>query len=164
MIGNIAMVILYPILAIFAALIQMSTTYDLPPHAMIGASGAIMGLAGMYFILSPIYRVHMVAWWRWSLIRRFHLSYKIFSKPGYWVLLFYISFDVMATLLHHRGGTAHWAHLGGFLTGMAFGLLLLITRLVNARGGDLLSGLLGRRAWWLVGKPDATRPSLIAIV
>ena len=52
---------------------------------------------------------------------------------------------------------AHWAHLGGFLVGAAAALLLLITRLDTARGGDILSFTLGRHAWPLVGKPNAWR-------
>ena len=88
----------------------------------------------------------------------------MFPITGFWVLLFYLAFDGLLTLVHGRYTVGHWAQLGGFAGGMALGLLLLITRLVNARGGDLLSALLGRRAWPLVGKPDPTRRSIIAIV
>ena len=48
---------------------------------------------------------------------------------------------------------AHWAHLGGMLAGITIALLLLVTRLVNARGGDILSVTLGRHAWALIGRP-----------
>jgi hypothetical protein len=57
---------------------------------------------------------------------------------------------------------AHWAHLGGFILGVVLGLLLLITRLVNCRSGDILSGIFGRYAWPLVGRPDSSRKSIIA--
>ncbi len=163
MIGNLATIILYPLLAAAAGLIYMTTAAAQLPHPLIGASGAIMGLAGMYFVLVPINKVHMVWWWRPWFVGKFQLNYKMWAARGFWVLLFYISFDVLYTVFGIEDNVAHWAHLGGFLTGMAVALLLIVTRLVNARGGDLLSALLGRRAWLLVGKPDATRRSLIAI-
>jgi hypothetical protein len=37
---------------------------------------------------------------------------------------------------------------------MALALLLMVTRVVDARGGDLLSILLGRHAWAIVGRPN----------
>ena len=49
---------------------------------------------------------------------------------------------------------AHWAHLGGFLAGAAIALTLMLSRLVNARAGDLVSVVLGRHAWKLLGKPN----------
>ena len=37
---------------------------------------------------------------------------------------------------------------------MLVALLLMVTRLTDARGGDLLSVLLGRHAWFIVGRPN----------
>jgi len=62
---------------------------------------------------------------------------------------------VLATTLGSEDGVAHWAHLGGFMVGMAIALLMLFARLVNARGGDILSRILGKRAWVLIGRPVA---------
>jgi len=61
-------------------------------------------------------------------------------------------------------GVAHWAHLGGFLGGVTFALLLLIARQVNARGGDMLSVVLGRFAWPLIGKPSRWKDDLPASI
>jgi membrane associated rhomboid family serine protease len=142
----------------------MASYHGTSPAAAVGASGAIMGLAGMYLILSPTPKVHMVWWWRLGFMWAFRLNYKIFAIRGFWLLILFMAFDILAMLIGADDGIAHWAHLGGFLCGMGLGLLLLITRLVNARGGDLLTAIFGRRAWWLVGKPDTTRRSIIAIV
>jgi hypothetical protein len=49
--------------------------------------------------------------------------------------LFYIAFDVIATLFNWRDGTAHWCHLGGFDCGAILALVLLLTRKVNMLGG-----------------------------
>jgi membrane associated rhomboid family serine protease len=153
LVGNITSLILYPILAIAASIAYMISSQHEPPHAALGASGAIMGLAGMYFMLFPVHKVHMAAWLRWGLIGWFRLHLKLFAVRGFWVVLFYIAFDVFYTVIGAEDGVAHWAHLGGFIAGMIIALLLLVTRLVNARGGDLFTAILGRHAWALIGKP-----------
>jgi len=154
LLGNVVTVLLYPILAIGSSLISMAAESGGPPTPSLGASGAIMGLAGMYLILFPVHNVHMAAWARWGLLRGFHLSLKMWAVRGFWVVLFYIAFDVVFTVFGIEDGTAHWAHLGGFIVGVGLALVLLCTRLINARGGDVLSVMLGRHAWPLVGRPN----------
>jgi membrane associated rhomboid family serine protease len=121
---------------------------------MIGASGPVMGLAGMYLVLFPAYRVHMATWIRMI----FWLGLTFFTIRGFWVVLFYIMFDVLSTLLGNQDNVAHWAHLGGFVAGMVIALVLLLTRVVNAHGGDILSVMLGKHAWPLVGRPGRRAP------
>ncbi|MBI5765170.1 MAG: rhomboid family intramembrane serine protease [Planctomycetes bacterium] len=153
LVGNIPSLVLYPILAIAASIAYMISAQHQPPHPALGASGAIMGLAGMYFVFFPVHKVHMAAWLRRGLFGGFQLHLKLFALRGFWVVLFYIAFDVVYTALGVDDNVAHWAHLGGFIAGMIIALILLVTRFVNARGGDLFSATLGRRAWALVGKP-----------
>jgi len=159
LIGSIATLVLYPAMAIGASFIFYLSATGYPPTPALGASGAIMGLAGMYLVLFPVHKVHIATWLRWGLVGGFRLSMKIFGIRGYWVVLFYIAFDVFWTLVESQTqietGTAHWAHLGGFIMGVVLGLVLLVARLINARGGDILSTLLGRHAWALIGKPKA---------
>jgi hypothetical protein len=104
----------------------------------------------------------MAFWYRLGLMFRFELKMKLFAIRGLWVVLFYILFDVIYTIFGIEDNVAHWAHLGGFILGVVLGLLLLITRLVNCRSGDILSGIFGRYAWPLVGRPDSSRKSIIA--
>lgn len=160
LIGNILTLLLYPLLAVVAAVAHLATLPADVPQSMLGASGAIMGLAGMYLVLFPIHKVHLVAWWRWGLAFMFKLNMSLFAVRGFWVVLFYIAFDIVFTALRVQDDVAHWAHLGGFFAGAAIALLLLFTRLVNARGGDLMTAVLGRHAWKLIGKPNERRWSL----
>jgi len=153
LIGQIKTAILYPLFAICAALAYLLAERHGPLAPMLGASGAVMGMAGMYLVLFPIHRVHMVVWLR-NLFTGLRLSHNIFAISGFWVVLFYLAFDVLATLLGSRDHVAHWAHLGGFVAGVVIGLALLVTRQVDAHGGDLISVVLGRRAWVLIGKPS----------
>ncbi len=166
LIGNIAMAVLYPVLTLCASIVYMASEQGSLPHPCVGNSGVVMGLAGMYLVLMPVHKVHMVGWWRlpWlSLLRQtfFPLYYKLWAMRGFWVVLLYIGFDIVDVLLGSEDGVAHWAHLGGFFFGMGIGVLLLFTRLVNCRGADMVSALMGRYAWALVGKPDPNRKGLL---
>jgi membrane associated rhomboid family serine protease len=161
LLGNVVSALLYPVLGVAAALMHMIAVQNEGPCPCVGASGAIMGLAGVYIILMPMHKVHMAVWFRWPLFLAFHLHLKLFAVRGFWVVLFYMAFDVFSIAFGSDDGVASWAHVGGFVTGMGVGLLLLLTKLVNARGGDILSGFLGRRAWAYLGKPDASRKAPI---
>ena len=152
LLGNVKTAILYPLLAVAGGMGHLLTQRHAPASPMLGASGAIMGLAGMYLVLFPAHRVHMAVWIR-VIFLAFRLGLTFFAIRGFWVVLFYIAFDVSATLLGAELGVAHWAHLGGFIAGVAVALLLLVTRLVNAHGGDILSVAFGRYAWAVVGRP-----------
>lgn len=149
LVGNTGVIILYPILAALAALAEMASISGGEPVPMLGASGAIMGLAGMYFVLFPVNRVHMAAWFRFL----FYFRMKIWRPRGFWVVLLYVAFDATFVALGAEDGTAHWAHLGGFIAGAVLALALLLSRVLNAAGSDLITVLLGRHAWKLIGRP-----------
>jgi membrane associated rhomboid family serine protease len=157
LIGNVATIILYPLLGVVSGLTQMVLGSHGFPVPSLGASGAINGLAGMYLILFPIHRVYCAWWWRWGLYGGFRLSLKVFAARGFWILLLYFAWDLLIGLLTRNsigGGTAHWAHIGGFVVGASVAIVLLLTRQFNTRGGDMLSVLLGKHAWPLLGKPS----------
>lgn len=148
-IGNVATAIVYPILAIASAGFYL---LSLPPEhigPMLGASGAINGLAGMYLVLFPAHHVYCAMWLR----LRLHCAFKVFPLRGFWLLLIYFAWDALMVTINSGDGTAHAAHIGGFLSGMVIGLALLMSRLFDCRNGDLLSVLFGKHAWPLVGRP-----------
>ena len=160
LLGNVVTLPLYAILAAGAAVAHLISVAGEPPAPMLGASGAVMGLAGMYFVFFPLHKVHMAGWVRWGLFIGFRLSLKMWPVRGFWVVLFYLAFDVIYTALGIETGTAHWAHLGGFIIGAAIALTLLLTRLVNCHGGDIISAILGKHAWAIIGRPHP-EPALI---
>lgn len=155
LIGNWRMAIVYPMLALGSGLIDHVIQSDQALYPSLGASGAIMGLAGMYFVFFPVQRVHMAIWFRGGMLTRWQCFYKVFTMRGFWLLVLWIGMnDVLPTALGLQDSVAHWAHLGGFIVGVLLALTLLISRQVTALGGDLLSVMLGKRAWALVGKPS----------
>lgn len=154
-IGNVATLILYPLLAIGSALVHLHFAHPTAP--LLGASGAINGLAGMYLVLFPLHRVYCGMWVRF----RIWCAMRIFAVRGFWILLLYFAIDAITAWFRARGGdastgggVAHFAHLGGFLTGVTFALLILFSRAVYCGGGDVLSVTLGRFAWPLIGRPS----------
>ncbi len=164
LIGDIPTLIIYPILGVIAGLSQNYFTTHLIPIPSLGASGAINGLAGMYLILFPIHRIYCAWWFRLRFI--VPLKLKIVPIRGFWILLIYFAWDLLSGLLSRDsigGGTADWAHVGGFVAGAVIALGLLLSRQFNTRGGDMLSVIPGKRAWPLIGKPSrwiATPPPL----
>jgi len=80
---------------------------------MIGASGAIAGILGAYLVLHPRGNVVVLFWF--IIIVRF-LSVPAVILLGLWFLL-----QLMGALSSAAGepGVATWAHVGGFIAGMA---------------------------------------------
>jgi membrane associated rhomboid family serine protease len=75
------------------------------PIPTLGASGAIGGVLGCYFLLFPGNRVQVFVP---------PLIFFVFALPA-WVLLgFWFVFQVLVP----QAGVANWAHAGGFLAGM----------------------------------------------
>ena len=90
----------------------------------IGASGAIAGVLGAYFVLFPRARVLTLIFFGIILIREI---------PAVWFLGIWIGLQLWSgglTFLQPQsgGGTAFFAHIGGFAFGLATGLVLLAAR------------------------------------
>jgi hypothetical protein len=76
----------------------------------------------------------------------------VFAVRGLLLVLFYVSFDVIFTLVGAETGTAHWAHMGGIVFGVAAATVLLVLRLAYSHA-DLFSLTMGKYAWPLIGAP-----------
>ncbi len=99
------------------------------PHSMVpnvGASGAIAGLLGAYFLLFPRARVLTLL----PLLFFFPLvEIPAFFFLGIWFLIQFLSgASTIGRTSALAGGVAWWAHIGGFLAGM------LLLRLLQPRG------------------------------
>lgn len=89
------------------------------PIPAVGASGAISGVMGAYAVLFPGSRV--VTLIPWFLI--FMVRIPALVMIGYWFVLQFFS-GVYALAGPQSGGVAWWAHIGGFVLGLALVVVL----------------------------------------
>src|SRR5271166_3990237 len=97
--------------ALFHTLLNASSTIP-----TVGASGAIAGVMGAYFILYPRARVLTLV----PLFFVFFVWLPAWVVLGYWFVAQFLSGAATSIASHSSssGGIAFWAHVGGFLAGM----------------------------------------------
>jgi membrane associated rhomboid family serine protease len=86
----------------------------------VGASGAISGVLGAYMILYPGSLIRAVGFWFWIPM--------VFRVPASVYIIFWFAYQLFMGVFTLTGiptGVAFWAHIGGFLTGMALTPLLV---------------------------------------
>jgi len=116
--GHVPYLFFYLVCGIGADLLHIF--FNLNSHLpALGASGAISGVMGAYALLYPKERVL-------TLVFVFLIPIPAFIILGYWFLLQFLA-GISSVGAHASGGVAWWAHIGGFLLGMA------ITALVRRR-------------------------------
>ncbi|NNC94596.1 MAG: rhomboid family intramembrane serine protease [Chitinophagales bacterium] len=81
----------------------------------LGASGAISAVLGAYLVMFPRSRIKM---WVIILFRSFKIAAFLFL--GFWIVQQLIS--GIGSLNQSGAGVAWWAHIGGFVFGVIFGL------------------------------------------
>ena len=116
--GRVRFLLFYFACGLAASFAQIAIDPDsLIPN--VGASGAIAGVLGAYFILYPNARVL-------SLVPIF--VYFLAEVRAYWVLLLWIVLNIFQGVsglgIRQGGGVAHFAHIGGFFAGILLILLL----------------------------------------
>jgi membrane associated rhomboid family serine protease len=97
---------------------------------VIGASGAIAGVLGAYFVIYPRGRI--------TTILPLFLFWPMIEIPAYFYLLFWFVAQLYAGIVSGAqgptvGGVAFWAHVGGFLFGVAIGPMLAHDRSAPVR-------------------------------
>jgi membrane associated rhomboid family serine protease len=108
---------LYLVFYLLCGLFAVATQIVIYPHSnlpMVGASGAIAGVLGAYFILYPRARVLT-----WFFVFVFYIPAWI--TLGYWFVLQFLSGAATLSVAQRGkdvGGVAVWAHVGGFVAGL----------------------------------------------
>jgi len=121
--GHARYLLFYLICGVAAALLQFAINPE-SRVPMVGASGAIFGVMGAYAIKFPHARISMIGWF---------IILFTFEAPAWLVMVYFFGVNffsglgAIADVMNERGGTAFFAHLGGFVAG-AILILTLKTR------------------------------------
>jgi membrane associated rhomboid family serine protease len=109
----------------------------------LGASGAIMGMCGMFLVLYPRNDVTLV-WGEFGFLS-FVGSFAD-EVPGWVFVCLYLAFDVWGALFERNSGVAYVSHIVGGLTGAALAITLLKTEFLTPDRGEqtLLMWLAGQ--------------------
>ncbi|MBE7490313.1 MAG: rhomboid family intramembrane serine protease [Planctomycetes bacterium] len=123
--GHVGFAVIYLACGLAAAITQLAfSTGEALQIPVVGASGAIAGIMGGFFVLFPKARVvSVVPIWIVPLIVR---------VPAFVFLFFWIGMNVINALTElqlsfngtQSAGVAWWAHIGGFVIGAVYGLVL----------------------------------------
>ncbi|MBI4097260.1 MAG: rhomboid family intramembrane serine protease [Candidatus Levybacteria bacterium] len=114
----------YLILYLGSGIVGGLSQYMLAPAStlpMLGASGAVAGALGAYFILFPHHQIKTLI-----LLPFFLTTARISASVmlGYWIVLQIISGSgALGQTMGQEGGVAYFAHIGGFLAGIVFAWL-----------------------------------------
>jgi len=110
--GHARFILFYLLSGLAAAFSQVISGPN-SPIPMVGASGAVSGILGAYFLLYPHARVLTLITLGWF--------WRVVEIPALIVLGFWIVVQVLNGLLTFNfqgGGVAWFAHIGGFFAGM----------------------------------------------
>ncbi len=92
---------------------------------LVGASGAISGVLSAYMIMFPNAGIYTYVFWY------------LIKVPAYFFIGFWILTNYLYALSGIETGVAWWAHIGGFVAGVPFGIFGRIKRLFLSNGNYL---------------------------
>lgn len=135
--GSVRFGLFYLVGGIAAALTQVA----IDPQSqvpLVGASGAIAAALGAYIVLFPRARILSIVF--------LGFFYQLLEVPalivlGYWFVLQLISGFGAFGAETAQGGVAFFAHIGGFVLGVAVGLFVRAVRALTARRGPALGAM-----------------------
>jgi membrane associated rhomboid family serine protease len=120
--GHVLYVSAYLLLGVLSALAWLAIGNG---RFAVGASGAIMGIVGIYLVYFPRNDVRVLyCFWFFYIVRA-----GVFSLSSYWLILLYMAFDVWG-LATQNEGVAYVAHVAGAFGGVGVATVLLATNVV----------------------------------
>jgi membrane associated rhomboid family serine protease len=121
--GHVRFLLFYFASGCAAAILQlMINPFSTVP--MLGASGAIAGVMGAYFVVYPESRVLTAVF--------VFIFFDLIEIPaifflGIWFVMQVLSGVGSLGVAHAGGGIAFWAHIGGFIVGIVVGFMLRVS-------------------------------------
>lgn len=92
-------------------------------YPAVGASGAISGVLGAYFVMHPNVRVRTLV--------SLGYFYRLVSVPAYLMIGLWFVYQLLLALTPIATGVAYWAHVGGFAVGLLVARLFRREELVT---------------------------------
>ncbi|TGL64703.1 rhomboid family intramembrane serine protease [Leptospira sarikeiensis] len=115
--GHALYLIIFIVLGVIANLLYMLIHLN-SDHPVVGASGAISGILGMYYVLFP--NVKTSFYIKWASIEEIPASISLLLWFGIQLMM-----SALELYLLNGLGIAFTAHISGFLVGMLFGYIFL---------------------------------------
>jgi membrane associated rhomboid family serine protease len=123
--GRFGFLLLYITAGVMGALFH-AIFYPYSHIPLVGASGAISGILSAYMIMFPNAGIYTYIFWY------------LVKVPAYFFIGFWILMNYIYAISGIETGIAWWAHIGGFVAGVPFGIFGRIKRLFSSNGGDIL--------------------------
>jgi membrane associated rhomboid family serine protease/DNA-directed RNA polymerase subunit RPC12/RpoP len=114
-IGNLRYLLLYVLLGVTAGIVHLLISRG----AVVGASGAINGVVGMYLVL--FYQNDITCVFAFWLIVPY---VRVFAVSSIGMILFWMCWNVVGALIPGSSNVAYFAHLGGFAAGFGIAFLM----------------------------------------
>ena len=115
--GNLLYLPVYIGTGLLAAIVHLF--FDGRPA--VGASGAIFGIVGVYFMLYPFNSI--------KCIFVFIVYVRRISIAGFWIILWWIALNVLGAVTGYTAA-AYFGHIGGFVAGVILAIVLIKSKLV----------------------------------
>lgn len=107
--GHLRYLVFYLTSGVAASAFWMLTAWG-SQYPAVGASGAISGVLGAYFVLYPRARIRTVI--------GMGLFWRVVRVPAYIMIGLWFVYQFMLALVPLNTGVAYWAHVGGFVVGI----------------------------------------------
>jgi len=120
-IGNLLYAPFYILMGVMAGIAHLM----FQGGGMLGASGAINGVVGMFLVFFPTNTITCYYWF-WF-VRPIFGS---FTVASFWMILLWLAFDLYGATAG-GGSVGYFAHLGGFVAGVGVGIILLKCKIVK---------------------------------
>jgi membrane associated rhomboid family serine protease len=106
--GHIRYILFYLVCGVVASLIWMATALN-SPYPAVGASGAISGVLGAYFVFYPTARIRALL--------SFGYFIRVTRVPAWVMIGMWFVYQLLLAFIPINTGVAYWAHVGGFAVG-----------------------------------------------
>jgi len=124
MIGNLAYLPVFLAPGVFGGLAHLV----LKDGMLVGASGAISGIIAFAFVLAPTSRVNCLFYGG--------LFGGIFAVNAFWLIAFWFARDIWFAFFATETQVAHFAHIGGFVTGLIAAMSVVKAGLIEKEEDD----------------------------